>query len=86
MAIADLKVDQIVNWRNERLADLSAVLDNPLIISQLYHWLRDPKANRQKEEILTWMKSLHGHSRYDRVIIVNSEQSIQLLMPEGQIY
>jgi PAS domain-containing protein len=84
MAIADLKVDQIVNWRNERLADLSAVLDNPLIISQLYHWLRDPKANRQKEEILTWMKSLHGHSTYDRVIIVNSEQSIQLLMPEGQ--
>ena len=84
MAIADLKIDQIVNWRNERLADLSAVLDNPLIISQLYHWLRDPKANRQKEEILTWMKSLHGHSRYDRVIIVNSEQSIQLLMPEGQ--
>ena len=84
MAIADLKVDQIVNWRNERLADLSAVLDNPLIISQLYHWLRDPKANRQKEEILTWMKSLHGHSRYERVIIINSEQSIQLLMPEGQ--
>ena len=84
MAIADLKVDQIVNWRNERLADLSAVLDNPLIVSQLYHWLRDPKANRQKEEILTWMKSLHGNSRYDRVIIVNSEQSIQLLMPEGQ--
>jgi PAS domain S-box-containing protein len=84
MAIADLKVDQIVNWRNERLADLSAILDNPLIVSQLYHWLRDPKANRQKEEILTWMKSLHGHSRYERVIIINSEQSIQLLMPEGQ--
>ena len=84
MAIADLKVDQIVNWRNERLADLSSVLDNPLIISQLHQWLRDPKANRQREEILTWLKSLHGRSRYDRVIIVNSEQSIQLLMPEGQ--
>ena len=84
MAIADLKVDQIVNWRNERLADLSSVLDNPLIISQLQRWLRDPKANRQREEILTWLKSLHDRSRYDRVIIVNSEQSIQLLMPEGQ--
>ncbi len=84
MAIADLKVDQIVNWRNERLADLSSVLDNPLIISQLQQWLRDPKANRQREEILTWLKSLHDRSRYDRVIIVNSEQSIQLLMPEGQ--
>ena len=84
MAIADLKVDQIVNWRNERLADLSSVLDNPLIISQLHQWLRDPKANRQRKEILTWLKSLHGRSRYDRVIIVNSGQSIQLLMPEGQ--
>jgi PAS domain S-box-containing protein len=84
LAIADLKVAQIVNWRNERLADLSSVLDNPLIISQLHQWLSDPKKNRQREEILTWMKSLHRRSRYDRVIIVNSEASIELLIPEGQ--
>ena len=84
LAIADLKVGQIVNWRKERLDDLSSVLDNPLVISQLHQWLRDPKANRQREEILTWMKSLHGRSRYDRVIIVNSEERIQLLLPEGQ--
>lgn len=84
LAIADLKVAQIVNWRNERSADLSSVLDNPLIISQLHQWLSDPKKNRQREEILTWMKSLHRRSRYDRVIIVNSEASIELLIPEGQ--
>ena len=84
LAIADLKVAQIVNWRNERLDDFISVLNNPLIITQLHQWLHDPKKNSQREEILTWMKSLHGRSRYDRVIIVNSEENIQLLLPEGQ--
>jgi PAS domain S-box-containing protein len=84
LAIADLKVGQIVNWRKERLDDLSSVLDNPLIVSQIHQWLHYPKKNGEREEILTWMKSLHGRSRYDRIILVNSEESIQLLMPEGQ--
>lgn len=42
LAISDLKVSQIVNWRNERLSDLSFISDNPLVISQLHQWLLNP--------------------------------------------
>ncbi len=84
LAISDLKVSQIVNWRNERLSDLSFISDNPLVISQLHQWLLNPGENRLREEILAWMKSLHRNFIYDRVIITNSGGSTRLLMPAGQ--
>ena len=38
-SIADLKVKQIANWREERLADAENIYNNPLIISHIQQWL-----------------------------------------------
>jgi len=82
--IANLKVAQIVNWRKERLGDLSAVLGNPFIISEIHEWIHNPNNARQRASISTWMNSLSEIYHYDRIIIINSEGDIRLLAPEGQ--
>jgi hypothetical protein len=45
-AIADLKAQQIDNWRRERLGDAGAVHDNPLIASAMTRWLSGPAQYR----------------------------------------
>jgi PAS domain S-box-containing protein len=84
LAIADMKVTQIVNWRKERLGDLSFVLNNPLIFSQIHEWLHNANNTRQRAIIFTWMKSMCDIYRYDRIILITSEGNVQFLVPEGQ--
>ncbi len=82
-AIVNLKVTQIVNWRKERLGDLSFILNNPLIFSQIHEWLHNPSSTRQRDNISTWMKSLRERYQFNRIIIVNADCSVLLLVPEG---
>ena len=83
-AIANLKVTQIVNWRKERLGDLSFILNNPLIFSQIHEWLHNPNSTRQRDNISAWMKSLRERYQFNRIIIVNADCSVLLLVPKGQ--
>jgi len=83
-AIANLKVAQIVNWRKERLGDLSFILNDALIFSEIHKWLHNPNSTQQRDNILSLMKSFRERYQFDRIIIVNAESSVLLLVPQGQ--
>ncbi|MBM4146799.1 MAG: PAS domain S-box protein [Nitrospira sp.] len=81
-AIADLKVSQIVNWRQERLADANNIFDNKLIIPHIQQFLAGSSA--YKQEIFRWLESIQKYYLYKNVILLDTEGNIRLKVINGQ--
>jgi hypothetical protein len=56
--IANLKADQIVQWRKERLGDGFSIQHNPLLASRLRDYPGGSNSPVILEELTTWMESL----------------------------
>ncbi len=72
LAIADLKVGQVANWRKERLADAATIRENFLLVPHIRRFLHNPKG-AWKEGILTWMESFRETFQYDDILLLNKE-------------
>ncbi len=77
-AIADLKVNQIMAWRKERLEDAMGIVKNPLIANAVQLFLLNPGTAGPERDILSWMKSLQDISNYQSVLLVDSRGRVRL--------
>jgi len=82
-ALADLKANQIVTWREERLGDAETIYNSPLIISHVRQWLKGGSPET-KQEILIWMKSLQEHNHYKNIILLDIKGNIRLAASDGK--
>jgi len=80
-AIADLKVDQIENWRSERMKDASFIFNNPRIAELTMRFQQDPSAVLKKE-ILSWMKSMYENQQYREMHLLGREMNPLVSLPE----
>ncbi len=78
LAIANLKVSQIVSWRKERLADAATIRDNFLLVPHIQRLIKDPKRAKGKKELLTWMQSFRETYQYEDVLFLEKEGIILL--------
>ena len=78
LAIANLKVSQIVSWRKERLADAATIRDNFLLAPHIQRLIQDPKGAEGKKELLAWMQSFREAFQYEDVVLLNKEGIILL--------
>ena len=76
-AIADLKVNQIVEWRRERIGDASIVQDNPLIAPSIQQYLNNPDAPKIKEDIIALMTSMKNKYGYESVLLLDSQGDLK---------
>jgi len=69
-AVADLKVNQIVEWRLEILSDASVLMRNPLLAEEFAHWLEsdDPHSLQVIEESL---RAYRSHPQYAELLLVD---------------
>jgi PAS domain S-box-containing protein len=81
-AIADLKVSQIVNWRQERLGDAKNIFHNKLIIPHIQQFLAGSTA--YKQEIFRWLETIQKSYLYKNVILLDTEGNIRLKVIDGQ--
>jgi PAS domain S-box-containing protein len=77
-AIADLKVKQITDWRNERLGDATQIFSNHLIINEIQKWLRNPSLSIYKREILEWLTSIQKFYGYQNILLIDAKGNIRL--------
>ena len=75
--IAQLKLDQIVQWRNERLADASVLMDSPLLTEAVAKWLEtsDPTL---AEELLACFRASSKHQHYQDVVLMDTDGQVRL--------
>jgi PAS domain S-box-containing protein len=69
-AIADLKADQIRNWRGERLGDGRMIVESRALVSMLTDFLAERTPPR-RESIRAWMEALRRNYRYENVVLLD---------------
>ncbi len=83
VAIAELKVNQIVNWRKERLGDAGMIAGNPYITSWIEPLMKDRPPSRLREDALRWMASLQRYYPYKDLFLVDSKGRLRLATVKG---
>lgn len=83
--IADLKIDQIVTWQNERLADLRTFSPLPQIEQSITEIIKDPSDSLNRNNLLTSMQIIKKHYQYEAVMITNLDGNI-VLSTNSDIY
>lgn len=77
MAVANLKVRQIMSWRDEMLGSAETVMDNPLWINAVKQVIEDPdKSPETRTDILKWMEAKRK---------VNHLKNVLLIKPDGKV-
>lgn len=83
-AIAQLKTDQIVNWRTERLGDANLIKDTPFPAEAVERFLNDSSDQDVRGALLRWMTSLRDQNGYSRILLLDRDVRPRLTTREGE--
>ncbi len=76
-SIAQLKVKQIVQWREELLVDAQVITENPFVSNTVTRWFSSPNPETA-DQILAWFRSLQNNHHYTDVLLVDPQGRVQL--------
>ena len=74
-SVAHLKVDQIADWRQQRLREGAEVMARPLLRGLLWQALTDP-AFGDDALVLSELRALYAHDEYADVLLVDAQGAI----------
>ena len=77
-AIADLKVNQIVQWRYDRIGDGNLIRENVPLIRQIAEFYKTGDGTKRKLELINWMNSFQKHYGYGNILLVDTKGKVQL--------
>lgn len=84
-AITDLKVNEIVQWRKERLGDASVFFNNSNFTMRVRQFFNSPTNKDIKERAATWMRQVREAYNYDRVCLHNKQGIEYLSVPDKAV-
>ena len=79
----DLKVKQLVNWRNEQLRLGELIFNQPLFMPVIQQWLKNPSDKDLEYQVKTWLKILSNDINYKNLILVDDAENIRLSVPQA---
>ena len=82
-AITELKVRQIVEWREERLGDAHAILVNPLLADDVERFLKAGDADPKRGDLLAWLDSTRLHNQSRRAVLLDAHLAPRLASPSA---
>lgn len=77
-AVAQLKVDQIVNWRHERLGDGALLMANLSFGRLVHRFLTEPEIPDVREELDVFFRALQTHYHYADILLVDPAGVIRM--------
>ncbi|MEW6052182.1 MAG: PAS domain S-box protein [Nitrospirota bacterium] len=77
-AIADLKVNQIANWRKERLGDAGIIFGNRLMNDYVREFLERPGTALHEREILNWLQCFKQQYSYHNILLLDGTGNIRI--------
>lgn len=83
-AVAELKVNQVAQWRKNHLEDASVIGSNPMFVREVRKWLENPTEFGLRDEILNWMKTLESHHDYRSVLLADLDGNVRLSAGEEE--
>ena len=82
-SIAELKVDQLVQWRKERMGDASVFYKNKAFSGLVRRFLEKPADAEARGLILNWLGRVQGAYQCDRIFILDAQGIEWLAVPEA---
>ncbi|MGO9738361.1 MAG: PAS domain S-box protein [Desulfomonilaceae bacterium] len=82
-SIANLKVDQIVQWRKERLGDAAIFFKNSNFSSLVLSFFEHPDDVAGQKQLRMWLGSVQARYKYDRIFLMDSHGVERLAIPES---
>lgn len=84
VAISNLKLSEIVQWRKERLGDGSLFLHNANFVIRLKNYLHNPNNSDDKRLLLNWLIKVYSAYQYNRVFLVDIKGKELVSVPDVQ--
>lgn len=75
-AIAQLKADQVINWRLERLNDAAIMFDNETFKRLGTQYFRNPHSKEILTKLVSWFEPLLKSSEYTSIDLINNKYKL----------
>jgi hypothetical protein len=81
-AISDLKVRQIIQWRQERINDGLFLSNNTSIVRQFSNYLSESNNMSLRNDLMSELKSLKDSYNYRTIQFIDSNLDVKLFYPD----
>jgi len=81
-AIGALKVDELIQWRTERLADAKLFYQNENFTDLARRYLEDPSDAQARVDLRIWLRQVQTAYGYDRVMLLDDQYRKRLVYPD----
>jgi PAS domain S-box-containing protein len=82
ISVVDLKIRQIVDWRNERIGDANIIMEDSFFAERVEDWLSG-QAPHLREEIRQRLKIIQDTYHYESLALMDLQGKAQLNLPES---
>jgi PAS domain S-box-containing protein len=82
-AIADLKVDDLTRWREDRLSDAVIFFKNPSFTALVRRFFAQPEDTDAQRQLLDWLGKCARVDDYDQFRLMDTQAVTRLSQPSG---
>jgi PAS domain S-box-containing protein len=82
-SIAKLKVNELVNWQKERMANAEMLHQNPVFATLVQAYFENPQDTLAQAQIQAWLGEYQIYPDYDRVRLLDPQGQTRLSDPDG---
>jgi PAS domain S-box-containing protein len=80
-AIAEMKVDELVDWKEERMKDAAVFFRNDNFSDRVQRYLASPENLEAKTRLRIWMVQFQANSQYDSLFLLDSQSIRRMSVP-----
>ncbi len=80
-SVAELKVDELVNWRKERLGDAAVFYKNDNFTARVRQYLKTPGDAEARTKLRTWISQFQAAYDYDRIFLLDTKGVERMAVP-----
>jgi PAS domain S-box-containing protein len=80
--IAEMKIDELVDWKEERLKDAAVFYKNDNFSIRVRQYLAAPENMEAKTKLRTWMYQFHADSQYSSLFLLDPHGVKRMSVPD----
>ena len=81
--VANLKVQQILRWREERLADANYLRRAPYAARCALDVLDQPASATARQTLTTWLAGMFSDGQFEQVLLLDGQANVALVYPSS---
>ncbi|MBE3119667.1 MAG: PAS domain S-box protein, partial [Candidatus Atribacteria bacterium] len=82
LGVAELKVNELVAWRAERLADAALFFKNASFSGLVRQFLEKPKDSAAQDGLRIWLSHFQAAHEYDRIFLLDVHGVERIMVPD----